>query len=65
MCAKLTKEVINWLIGWFYELITAVIRYREHINEEILELSQHKENGTTNNEQKRRCIVYYDTPHVA
>ena len=33
MCAKLTKEGTSWLIGWFYKLITAVIRYREHINQ--------------------------------
>jgi len=24
MCAKLTKEGMNWLIGWFYELTVAL-----------------------------------------
>ena len=32
MCAKLTKEGMNWLIRLFYELINAVFRYWEHIN---------------------------------
>ena len=33
MCAKLTKEGMNWPIRLFYEFITAVIRYRDHINQ--------------------------------
>ena len=33
MCAKLTKEGMNWLIRLFYELINAVFRYWEHINQ--------------------------------
>ena len=33
MCAKMTKEGINWLIRRFYELTTAVIRCWEHINQ--------------------------------
>ena len=33
MCAKLTKEGMNWLIRLFYELTAAVFRCREHINQ--------------------------------
>ena len=37
MCAKLTKEGMNWLIRLFYELITAVFRHWKHINQRNLQ----------------------------
>ena len=37
MCAKLTKEGMNWLIRLFYELTTAVFRCWEHINQRNLQ----------------------------
>ena len=33
MCAKMTKEGVDWLIRLFYELTAAVFRCREHINQ--------------------------------
>ena len=33
MCAKMTKEGMDWLIRPFYELTAAVFRCREHINQ--------------------------------
>ena len=38
MCAKLTKEGMNWLIRLFYELTTAVFRCWEHINQRNLRI---------------------------
>ena len=37
MCAKLTKEGMNWLIRLFYKLTTAVFRCWEHINQRNLQ----------------------------
>ncbi|MDR3944610.1 MAG: transposase, partial [Phocaeicola sp.] len=36
MCAKMTKEGMNWLMRLFYELTTAVTRCWEHINQKNL-----------------------------
>ena len=38
MCAKLTKESMNWLIGWFYELTVALFRCWRHINQRNLRI---------------------------
>ena len=38
MCAKLTKEGMNWLIGWFYELTVALFRCWRHINQRNLRI---------------------------
>ena len=38
MCAKLTKEGTNWLIGWFYELTVALFRCWRHINQRNLRI---------------------------
>ena len=37
MCAKLTKEGMDWLIRLFYKLTTAVFRCWEHINQRNLQ----------------------------
>ena len=38
MCAKLTKEGTNWLIGWFYELTVALFKCWRHINQRNLRI---------------------------
>ena len=38
MCAKLIKEGMNWLIGWFYELTVALFRCWRHINQRNLRI---------------------------
>ena len=43
MCAKMTKEGVDWLIRLFYELTAAVFRCREHINQRNPQKSQLKE----------------------
>ena len=33
MCARMRKEGINWLMKSFYDLVAALFRYLEHVNQ--------------------------------